>query len=133
MLSLLEFFLRLAIHSDVVLAKSLKSKTWDGVNTPDPALSNPGLVIYRYDTPLFFANADNFKRRAIAALEKAPSPVKYFVVDAAAIGEVDITAIEMLADLQDELTAQGVVLNLVSVKPRVLADLERAGFVDRLK
>jgi sulfate permease, SulP family len=133
MLSLLEFFLRLAIHSDVVLAKSLKRKTLDGVNAPDPVISKPGLVIYRYDAPLFFANADNFKRRAIAALEKAPSPVKYFVVDAAAIGEVDITAIEMLTDLQNELTAQGIIFNLVGVQPRVLADLQRSGFVDRLK
>jgi MFS superfamily sulfate permease-like transporter len=48
----------------------------------------PGLLIYRYDSPLFFANADDFQRRALAALEDAEHPVRWFVLNIEAISEI---------------------------------------------
>jgi sulfate permease, SulP family len=118
-LSLLEFFIRVANPTDDQSAAPI-------------AVNIPGLVIYHYDAPLFFANADNFKRRMLATIKDAPPPVKWVVLNAEAIGEVDITAIEMLEDLQDELTSQEITLSLVAVKPRIFAELQRAGFIDRL-
>jgi len=53
----------------------------------------PGLVVYRYDAPLFFANADDFKRRALAAAD-ACAPVRWFVLNVEANVEVDFTALE---------------------------------------
>jgi sulfate permease, SulP family len=119
LLSLLEFLMRIANPADDIEADSLM------VNTP-------GLVVYRYDAPLFFANADNFKCRMLAAVAAAPPPVKCLVLNAEMIGEVDITAIEMLEDLHNELVKGGIELKLVAVKPRVFAALKCSGFVERL-
>ena len=44
----------------------------------------PGLIVYRYDAPLFFANAENFRQRALAAVDENPVPVKWFVLNAEA-------------------------------------------------
>ncbi len=121
-LSLLEFLIRVANPTDDV-----------SLNPPiHQAIETPGALIYRYDAPLFFGNADNFKSRILAAVENAAPPVQQLILNAAAIGEVDMTAIEMLEDLHNELMNKGIILSLTAVKPRVLADLQRAGFIDRL-
>ena len=52
----------------------------------------PGLVVYRYDAPLCFANADDFRRRAMAAVHNAPTPVSWLLLNTEAIVELDITA-----------------------------------------
>ena len=64
----------------------------------------PGLVVYRYDAPLFFANAENFRERALAAVDESPEPVKWFVLNAEANVEVDLTALDVLDQLRTELT-----------------------------
>jgi MFS superfamily sulfate permease-like transporter len=92
----------------------------------------PGLVVYRYDSPLFFANAENFHRRALAAADDAPTPVRWFLLNAEANVEIDITAIDALDALREELRARGIVLALARVKQELRDDLEAAGFLDRL-
>ena len=52
----------------------------------------PGLVVYRYDAPLCFANAEDFRERALAAVEESPTPVEWFVLNSEANVEVDLTA-----------------------------------------
>jgi MFS superfamily sulfate permease-like transporter len=130
LLSLLEFLIRIANPTDAVLGKSALTTTIEENRTNAIPLHIPGLVIYRYDAPLFFANADNFKCRVLAALEQVQPNIHWLVVNAEAIGEVDITAIEMLADLHEELTQQGIRFSWVAVKPRVLAEFQRAGFIE---
>ena len=56
--------------------------------------SVPGLVVYRYDAPLFFANAEDFRERALAAVDENPGPVEWFVLNAEANVEVDLTALD---------------------------------------
>ena len=92
----------------------------------------PGLVVYRYDSPLFFANAENFHRRALAAVADAPTPVRWLLLNTEANVEVDITALDALDDLREELAARGIVLALARVKQDLRDDLEAAGFLDRL-
>jgi high affinity sulfate transporter 1 len=130
LLSLLEFLIRIANPTDAVLKKSALTTTMEENRTNSIPLHIPGLVIYRYDAPLFFANADNFKCRILAALKQAQPNIHWLVVNAEAIGEVDITAIEMLVDLHDELTQQAIRFSWVAVKPRVLAEFQRAGFIE---
>ena len=65
---------------------------------PD-ATSVPGLVVYRYDAPLCFANAEDFRRRAMAAVESDYAPVEWFVLNAEANVEVDLTALDALDKL----------------------------------
>jgi high affinity sulfate transporter 1 len=92
----------------------------------------PGLVVYRYDSPLFFANAENFRHRALAAVDAAPSPVRWFLLNTEANVEVDATALDALETLHEELTRRGIVLALTRVKQDLRDDLAAAGFLDRL-
>jgi SulP family sulfate permease len=92
----------------------------------------PGLVVYRYDSPLFFANAENFRRRALAAVDASSTPVRWLLLNAEANVEIDITAIDALDALREELTGRGIVLALARVKQDLRDDLQAAGFLDRL-
>jgi MFS superfamily sulfate permease-like transporter len=99
---------------------------WEGGRTI------PGLVLFRYDAPLCFANAEDFRRRALAALSGAHPPAEWLVVNAEAIVEIDSTAAEMLLALQRELADQGVRLALTRVKRELFSQLEAAGVVARV-
>lgn len=90
----------------------------------------PGLLVYRYDSPLFFANAEDFRRRALAALDEQRDPVNWFVLNTEANVEVDITALDAVDALRRELTHRGVVFALARVKQDLLDDLEAYGLAD---
>jgi SulP family sulfate permease len=90
----------------------------------------PGLVVYRYDSPLFFANAEDFLTRARAAA--ASSEVRWFVLNTEAIVEVDITAVDALETLRQELTARGIVFGLARFKQDLRAELAPSGLLDRI-
>jgi MFS superfamily sulfate permease-like transporter len=92
----------------------------------------PGLVVYRYDSPLFFANAEDFHHRARAAVDEAAAPVEWLLINAEANVEVDLTSLDALARLQRELDERGVVLALARVKQDLLDDLQAAGLVDAI-
>ncbi len=92
----------------------------------------PGLVVYRYDSPLFFANADDFRRRALAAATAASSPVSWFVLNMEANVTVDITALESVDDLRRDLDQRGIVFALARVKQELLVELRAFGLADRV-
>lgn len=92
----------------------------------------PGLVVFRYDSPLFFANAQDFRRRALAAVDEADEEVGWFLLNAEANVHVDITALDALEDLRRDLLARGVVVALARVKQELLADLRTAGLAQRI-
>ena len=94
----------------------------------------PGLVVFRYDSPLFFANAEDFRRRALAAVDEAEDagPVAWFLLNAEANVHVDLTALDALEDLRRELAERGVVVALARVKQELLADLRSTGLVGRI-
>jgi len=94
--------------------------------------TTPGLIVYRYDAPLFFANAEHFRARVRGLVAGAESPVEWFLVDAEAITDVDATAAEMLEGLRGELASHGVVLAMARVKQPVRAIMARAGLVDAI-
>ena len=110
----------------------------------------PGLVVYRYDAPLCFANAEDFRRRALAAVDTAGGPVdgpsadshggpkdttpdpavEWFVLDAEANVEIDITAADALKQLRQEVDSRGIVFAMARVKQDLRTDLVRAGLVE---
>lgn len=98
---------------------------------PD-AEPEPGLVVYRYDSPLFFANAENFRVRARAAVADAEGPVHWFILNTEAIVEVDITAVDALEELRQELADQGIVFGLARIKQDLRAALAPSGLLDRI-
>jgi MFS superfamily sulfate permease-like transporter len=131
-LSVLDLFARVARPHDAVMGevKGLAGyhdvKDWPGGSTV------PGLVLYRYDAPLCFANADDFHHRALAAIAAEAEPVRWFVLNAEAIIEIDITAADMLDGLAQELQIRGIRFAMTRVKQGLFHELERAGLVARL-
>ncbi|HJY46035.1 MAG TPA: sulfate permease, partial [Propionibacteriaceae bacterium] len=93
----------------------------------------PGLLIYRYDSPLFFANAEDFERRSLAALEDADHPVRWFVLNIEAISEIDITGADALENVRQELANRSIVFGLARLKMELRQTLATAGFLDRIE
>lgn len=91
-----------------------------------------GLMVYRYDSPLFFANADDFKQRALAAINASTTPIEWFVLNTEAVIEVDVTAIDALNSLLDNLTERGIVFALARVKQDLRTELEPSGILERI-
>jgi SulP family sulfate permease len=92
----------------------------------------PGLLVYRYDAPLFFANAENFRERALAAVGEYPGEVDWFLLNAEAIVEVDLTALDALEQLRAELERRGIVFAMARVKQDLRDELEAAGLLDKI-
>ncbi len=84
----------------------------------------PGLVIFRFDAPLFFANARTFRDQIRRLAASEPRPV-WILIAAEPITDVDTTAADMLADLDEELNAAGTSLVFAELKDPVRAKLER--------
>ena len=98
---------------------------------PD-ARTMPGLVVYRYDAPPFFANAQDFRRRALAAADRPPGPLRWFVLNVEANIEVDFTALEATDAVRVEITGPGAVFALARVKQDLLARLQAFGLADKI-
>jgi high affinity sulfate transporter 1 len=131
-LSVLDLLRRVARPHDGILGYVPGIAGMHDVDDYPEARPVPGLVVYRYDSPLFFANAENFRRRAIAAVDAAEPPVRWLLLNTEANIEIDITAVDALDSLREELTGRGIVLALARVKQDLRDDLESAGFIDRL-
>jgi high affinity sulfate transporter 1 len=85
----------------------------------------PGLVIFRWDAPLFFANAEQFKGSVLKALEQSPTPVRWLVVSAEPVTSIDVTAVDMLTELDEELHQAGIELVFAEMKDPVKDKLKR--------
>jgi sulfate permease, SulP family len=131
-LSILDLLRRVARPHDGILGYAPGVAGMHDIDDYPDAKLVPGLVVYRYDAPLFFANAENFQQRALAAVDASPTPVEWFVLNAEANVEVDLTAIDTLDELRAELDGQGIVFALARVKQDLRDDLVAAGFVDRV-
>ena len=92
----------------------------------------PGLVVYRYDAPLFFANAQDFRRRALAAAGHGPGRARWFVLNVEANVEVDFTALEAVEAVRAELSRRGTIFALARVKQDLLDDLEAFGLAGKI-
>jgi MFS superfamily sulfate permease-like transporter len=92
----------------------------------------PGLVLFRWDAPLFFANAELFQDRALDAVAASPTPVRWLVVAAEPVTSVDVTAVDMLAELDETLRAAGIQMCFAEMKDPVKDKLKRFGLFARL-
>jgi high affinity sulfate transporter 1 len=97
---------------------------------PDARLV-PGLVLFRWDAPLFFANAELFQQCVLEAVAASPMPVRRVVVTAEPVTSIDVTSADMLADLEQALRASGVELRFAEMKDPVKDKLKRFELYDR--
>jgi SulP family sulfate permease len=131
-LSVAEMLYRVARPHDAVQGLVPGLAGMHDVDDYPQARTIPGLVVYRYDSPLFFANAENFRRRALAAVDGHDGPVAWFVLNTEANVEVDITALDAVEALRSELEARGIVFALARVKQDLLDALRAFGLADRV-
>ena len=91
----------------------------------------PGLVLFRWDAPLFFANAEFFGDRVLEAVAQSPTPVKRVVVAAEPVTSIDVTSADMLVDLEQRLRASGIELRFAEMKDPVKDKLRRFELMER--
>jgi len=125
-ISVADLLLRVARPHDAVLGQVPGLAGMHDVDDYPDAQTIPGLVVYRYDAPLFFANAEDFRRRALAAAD-AYAPVRWSVLNVEANVDVDFTALEAVDAVRTELTRRGTVFALARVKQDPLARLVSFG------
>ncbi len=85
----------------------------------------PGLVLFRWDAPLFFANAELFHERVLDAVASSPTPVRWLVVAAEPVTSLDVTAADAVCELDDTLDTAGIRLCFAEMKGPVKDKLER--------
>lgn len=102
----------------------------DVTRYPDARLV-PGLVLFRWDAPLFFANAELFHERLNEAVAASPTPVRRVVVAAEPVTSIDVTSADMLGELEQSLREAGIELQFAELKDPVKDKLRRFELLDR--
>jgi SulP family sulfate permease len=131
-LSLLDVLRRVAHPHDAVLGQVPGLGSLHDIDDYPEAETVPGLMIYRYDAPLFFVNAEDFRQRALDTIAASPEPVEWFVLNVEANVEVDITGADALEALRAELARRGIRLGLARLKQDLRDDLEPTGILERI-
>lgn len=133
-MSLLDLLRRIVNPHDAVLGYVPGLGGMHDVDDYENAIEVPGLVVYRYDAPLFFANSANFLTKAMDSVHEAgdEGPVHWLILNVEANVEVDVTAIDALETLRLTLADLGVELALARVKQDLHIPLEAHGFIERI-
>ncbi len=131
-LALLAFIWRAWRPYDAVLGRVDGLKSYHDISRHPEARRIPGLVLFRWDAPLFFANAEIFRSQVLRAVANAPTRTRWVVVTAEPITDVDITAADVLAELDEKLHQAGMDLYFAEMKGPVKDTLKRYGLFKRL-
>ena len=131
-LALLGFIWRAWRPYDAVLGRVEGLKGYHDVTRYPEAKRIPGLVLFRWDAPLFFANAEVFREHVLQAIADAPTPTKWVVVAAEPVTDIDVTAAEALSALDDDLQKAGIELCFAEMKDPVKDLLKRYGLFTKL-
>jgi MFS superfamily sulfate permease-like transporter len=125
-LSILNVFRRAWWPYDTELGRVEGLEGYHDIHSYPEAQHLPGLVIYRFDAPLFFANAKTF-RDEVTRLAKAEPKPSWILIAAEPVTDVDTTAADLLEDLDEALNAQGISLVFAELKDPVRRKIERYG------
>lgn len=128
-LSVLVTFARITVPHDAVLVRSDELDGWVDADHAGKGTTLEGLLVYRFDAPLFFANSERFRERLALMLERNPGDEAWVVLDFEGVGDVDATALEMLSELVSELRARSMVVAVARANDRALVALDRAGLM----
>ena len=130
-LALLDFIRRAWRPYDAVLGRVDDLKGYHDITRHPDARRIPGLVLFRWDAPLFFANAEVFADRLRLAIASSPTPVRWVVVAAEPVTDLDTTAADVLRELDKELAAEGIDLRFAEMKGPVKDRLKRYALYER--
>ncbi len=125
-LSILNVFRRAWWPYDTELGRVEGLEGYHDIHSYPEAQHLPGLVIYRFDAPLFFANAKTFRDEVMRLAKAEPKP-SWILIAAEPVTDVDTTASDLLEDLDEALNAQGISLVFAELKDPVRRKIERYG------
>lgn len=131
-LSIGDLLLRVARPHAAVLGQVPDLPGWHDVGDYEGAEQIPGLVVFRWDSPLIFANADLFVSRCLDAVDQATPPAEWLLINVEAVSEVDITGLDGLAEVARRCRTRGVTLALVRAKSELVEDLRRHGVLEAI-
>jgi len=114
-----------------VLAPGVTGR-WEPAPATPGSQTEPGLIIYRFGADLFYANADRFADEVRSLVDKAPASVRWFVLDAGTVTDLDYSAARTVRELLGELTAKNVGVMFARVNTYLRADLDRHGISAKL-
>jgi high affinity sulfate transporter 1 len=117
---------------DAILGRITGRKGYHDTDRHPDARQVPGLLLYRFDAPLFFANADVFRARLVRAVQDADPQVRRVVVAAEPMTDVDSTGADLLAELLDQLDGMDVQFGFAELKGPTKDDLIRYGLYERI-
>lgn len=130
--SLLEVMRRAVLPHTAVLGMVAGTATYRDVEQYADAETLPGLVVYRFDAPVFFANADVFRDQIRELVRDAKVPVREVIVNAEGINDLDTTGIQMLERLLDDLEDQDVHLSWARVRTPLRNLMRSTGLEQRI-
>ena len=110
-----------------VLGRVDKVKGYHDISRYPESRQIPGLVLFRWDAPLFFANAELFRDRVMMAVESSPTKVNWLVVGAEPVTSIDVTSADTLDELDHTLSTSGIRLCIAEMKDPVKDKLKRFG------
>ena len=132
-LAILNLIRRSAFPHDATLGITEDGATFRDTSRPPKTYDTPGLIIYRFDAPLFFGNANYFRDRAMAHIRKSKEPVRWFLLDAEAISSIDSTGAKMLKAFIGELEELDIIFATARVKGPIRDTLRRTGLGARIE
>jgi high affinity sulfate transporter 1 len=118
-------------HS-AVLGRAYGVKGYHDITRYPQARRVPGLVLFRWDAPLFFANAELFKERVLDAAAQSPTPVSWLVVAAEPVTSIDVTAGDTIAELNEALRGMSIKFCFAELKDPVKDKLKRFGLFTQI-
>jgi SulP family sulfate permease len=131
-LALGDLIRRAAHPHDAVLGVREELPGWHDLTRHEGARPIPGLLVYRFDAPMFFANARHLRERVRELVADSRPPVEEVILDASSVYDLDVTAAEGLAKLRDELAERDVTLVIAEANAPLRGMLRRTGLMDRL-
>ena len=132
LLALIVVIGRISRPHDAVLGSVKGVDGYQDIEAYANSETEPGLIVYRFDAPLFFANADYFLTQVQELIDAADPPIEWLLIDAEAIVDIDVTAVEALSKLQSELERKGVVMAIARASQPLQEILKRAGLTERI-
>lgn len=130
-LAILVALYRIARPHDAVLGDHRGADGWVDVGMYPEAVTEPGLVVFRFDAPLFFVNADRFRDRVEQALLDNADKEEWLILDFEGIGALDATALDMLSEVVSSARELGVlVVGIARANDRVIARLASAELLE---
>jgi high affinity sulfate transporter 1 len=128
-ISLVDVLRQVTQPGTAILGRLPESGSWQNVRRYPAAVTQRGLIIYRVEAPLFFANAERIRAEIEAIVRANAGSVEWVVFDAEAMTDLDISAAQVLAELDDSLEAMGVTFCLAEPNGRVVEMLRRTGLL----